>query len=196
MTSTGIIATVGTVTKFSISAADTVLSTTRVKPELDNTTTLGVDAQRWSDIYSVDGSFSGNLNTEVGGSNRVYNLGTDGDTDTEYLELRYDSNEGVIDTVATGSGATRDLLFKRDGVTKLELSANVTSHVDLRPLNNNAVSCGAANKRWYATYSKIIDASGDVVMAANVDCTGLPTSDPVVAGRLWNHNDTVKISAG
>ena len=35
-----------------------------------------------------------------------------------------------------------------------------------------------------------------VCYAANIDFTNLPTSDPSVAGRLWNDSNTVKISAG
>ena len=34
------------------------------------------------------------------------------------------------------------------------------------------------------------------VDGASVDFSGLPTSDPGVAGRLWNDSNTVKISAG
>lgn len=54
-----------------------------------------------------------------------------------------------------------------------------------------------------------IDASGDatfgedaivegnlMVDGAEVDFTGLPTSDPAVSGRLWNDSGTVKISTG
>ena len=41
-----------------------------------------------------------------------------------------------------------------------------------------------------------LDVTGDVVMAANVDFTGLPTSDPLVAGRLWNNSGVATISAG
>ena len=35
-----------------------------------------------------------------------------------------------------------------------------------------------------------------VCSAANIDFTNLPTSDPGVAGRLWNDSNTVKVSAG
>jgi hypothetical protein len=31
---------------------------------------------------------------------------------------------------------------------------------------------------------------------AQIDFGGLPTSDPSVAGRLWNDSGTVKVSAG
>ena len=45
------------------------------------------------------------------------------------------------------------------------------------------------------------DASGklevsDLIAGGNVDFSGLPTSDPAVAGRLWNDSGTLKISAG
>ena len=34
------------------------------------------------------------------------------------------------------------------------------------------------------------------IAGASVDFSGLPTSDPSVAGRLWNDSNTLKISAG
>lgn len=37
---------------------------------------------------------------------------------------------------------------------------------------------------------------GDANFQALVDMTGLPTSDPAIAGRLWNDSGTVKVSAG
>ena len=45
------------------------------------------------------------------------------------------------------------------------------------------------------------DASGtlklaDIIASGNIDFSGLPTSDPAVAGRLWNDSGTLKISAG
>lgn len=36
----------------------------------------------------------------------------------------------------------------------------------------------------------------DTVMPGSVTMSGLPTSDPAVAGRLWNDGGTLKISAG
>jgi hypothetical protein len=42
-----------------------------------------------------------------------------------------------------------------------------------------------------------ITASGNLkVDGSQVDFTNLPTSDPSVAGRLWNSASYVKISAG
>ena len=35
-----------------------------------------------------------------------------------------------------------------------------------------------------------------IVSASQIDFTGLPTSDPSIAGRLWNDRNTIKISVG
>lgn len=36
----------------------------------------------------------------------------------------------------------------------------------------------------------------DTIIPGSVTMSGLPTSDPAVAGRLWNDGGTVKVSAG
>lgn len=43
-----------------------------------------------------------------------------------------------------------------------------------------------------------LNGSGDLTIAfdGNVIVSGLPTSDPVVAGALWSDSGTVKVSAG
>ena len=78
----------------------------------------------------VDGSFSGNLITEVGGSQRVYNLGTEGDTDTEYLETSWSSNTATITPKITGSGAKRKLYLGASTVPEVRLTASRISIVD------------------------------------------------------------------
>ena len=186
-----------------------------VGTDTTNTVSLGTDAVRWSDVYSVDGSFSGNLNVESGGSQRIYNLGTEGDVDTEYLETSFTSNKAILTTKNTGTGVKRNLTMGDSTVSQLAIQAaqvliydgtNIAVRVDtfstefflngIKPNGNGVQTCGQLARRWANTYSVDGNFSGDVIMAANVDFTGLPTSDPLVAGRLWNHNDTMKISAG
>ena len=43
--------------------------------------------------------------------------------------------------------------------------------------------------------SSDLTVSGDTTLAAVIS-TSLPTSDPTVAGQLWNDAGTVKVSAG
>ena len=48
-----------------------------------------------------------------------------------------------------------------------------------------------------AVSATTVNASGAVVLSnAVVSLTALPTSDPGVAGRLWNDAGTLKVSAG
>ena len=174
-----------------------------------------VDDVTFNSVSAVDGSFTGTLDTEVGGSNRIFNVGSYGDADTEYLEINAAGNEFLMGVKETGSGTLRNfrigslttgnLTLQSGGESQLKYgsttklawgSSYIYTQANFYPGSTNAYSCGRTNNRWNGVYGVAGDFSGDVVMAANVDFTGLPTSDPVVAGRLWNHNDTVKISAG
>jgi hypothetical protein len=190
-----------------------------VIPTTDGTVELGMEGSRWENVASVDGSFSGNLNVESGGSQRIYNLGTEGDADTEFLDLSCTTNQYRITSDGTGAGSKSRNIYlgtalDQTGTTRGMLVSNsstIFSHggtlltikggdgilvnTHLIP-NISSFDCGSATKRWGTVYGVDGDFSGDVVMAANVDFTGLPTADPVVAGRLWNDGGTMKISAG
>jgi len=190
-----------------------LMSATEFRPaEALTVATLGSATRRWTNVYSVDGSFSGNLINEVGSSYKLYNLGTEGDADTEYLETSFVSNVATIAAKNDGSGTARGLTLTSDGTTRIEGSAtrlyvgallalNLFSstgqfNVNLQPASTGTKFCGSTSRRWSNVASVDGDFSGDVVMAANVDFTGLPTADPLVAGRLWNDSGTMKISAG
>ena len=250
--------------------------------------TLGTSSVPWNNVHSIDGDFSGSV--------KQYNLGSEGDTDTEYLETSWDSDKVTLYTKQTGAGLTREMTIGNssnrwrmtttgligvvNGGTKFSVSTNdiVVGVSRFKPANDDTTSLGLTSKRWAAVNTVDIDASGDVVvggdvqtskvkddsgsggflqltssqaqlgagslsvltatafnvtfeksllfnnttssigstsgnrlfklntqqinasddvvMAANVDFTGLPTSDPAVAGRLWNDGGTMKISAG
>jgi len=47
-----------------------------------------------------------------------------------------------------------------------------------------------------ATETQAVFGPLDTIMPGTVSMTGLPTSDPAVAGRIWNDGGTLKISAG
>ncbi len=79
-------------------------------------------------------------------------------------------------------------------------SGEIRVYKYLRP-SDTTIDIGSDANRFRTGYFSNVDSvdgdfSGDVIMAANVDFTGLPTADPVVAGRLWNDSGTLKISAG
>jgi hypothetical protein len=105
-------------------------------PATSNTHTLGEDARRWSNVASIDGSFTGTLDTEVGGSNRIFNLGSDADVaagDTEYLEIAVESNRFSICPKTTGAGVLRELIL---GTTTDTI--NTKFHGNLIPYDSNS----------------------------------------------------------
>jgi hypothetical protein len=95
-------------------------------PSVTGTIPLGTDTNRWSEVASVDGSFTGNLVSEVGGSYKLYNLGADGDTDTEYLDMSW-NNYFEISTQRTGSGAGKGYkLIAGTSRIQTDYSGNIT----------------------------------------------------------------------
>jgi hypothetical protein len=160
----------------------------------------------FNSINCVDGSFSGTLDTEVGGSYKLYNLGTEGDADTEYLETSFVSNVATIAVKKDGSGTARGLTLTSDGTTRIEGSAtrlyagallalNIFSstgqfNVNLQPASSGTKFCGSTSRRWSLVGSVDGDFSGTMTLS------NLPTSDPAAAGQLWNDSGTVKISSG
>ena len=167
-------------------------------PDNNGTKSSGLSNRRWSTVYSVDGSFTGNLDTEVGGSNRLFNLGSDGDTDTEYLETSWDTNKAYILTKATGAGTQRDLYIGdstgasntliQGGAVRLYDGTTLMQNVDslqntmykgVRPNADAVVPLGYSGRRWSSVASVDADFSG------NIKAENLPTSDPGVPGQFY-----------
>ena len=168
-----------------------------IRPTADGVQTCGMDVLRWATVYGVDGSFSGNLNVEDGGAFQFYGLGTEGDTNTEYLRFDTVGNDFELATVATGTGSAGSLYIGAGGSSNVMFRSDHTRIFQyLRPQTTNTVDMGTDALRFRKSYFTDGDFSGDIIVAANVDFTGLPTSDPVVAGRIWNDSGTMKISAG
>ena len=93
-------------------------------PIFDGSLDLGLSTNRWANVYSVDGSFTGNLVSEVGGTQRLYGLGTEGDVDTEYVETGYVFGKPTIQSLATGTGVAKDLLVGNPAGARLEVRPN------------------------------------------------------------------------
>ena len=72
----------GTVLAWGYTSSSYAYITTTFFPSVDGSFSSGKSTNRWSNVYSVDGSFSGNLISETGGSIRQYGLGIEGDADT------------------------------------------------------------------------------------------------------------------
>lgn len=57
-------------------------------------------------------------------------------------------------------------------------------------------SHGEISLKTVGTERLNISSAGLATFSAGIVCSSMPTSDPSVAGQLWNDSGTVKISAG
>ena len=120
-------------------------------------------------------------NTSYGGFNWKSGGGSDDGGGTELMRLR-GSRLGIMNpnppkTLSvsgdiSGSG-TLEILGNITGSGNLEIAGNISGS------NSSTGSIGSLK-----------------VSGASIDFTNLPTSDPSIAGRLWNDSGTLKISAG
>ena len=60
---------------------------------------------------------------------------------------------------------------------------------------NVGIGTASPTQKLHIVGNTFID-GGLKINAANIDFTGLGTTDPAVAGRLWNNEGTLKISSG
>jgi hypothetical protein len=169
------------------------------------------DDVTFNSVGCVDGSFSGNLTSEVGGSYKLYNLGAEGDADTEYLDMFWNSNIATIQPKSAGSGAARNMdiaTASGRGRIRFESSGNVALMYDssnnlfigngyvqvtkqLLPSVTGTTPLGNSANRW----SNVASVDGD--FSGNMTLSNLPTSDPAVAGRLYTTTGgSLKVSAG
>jgi hypothetical protein len=162
-----------------------------IYPLTTNTSDVGTSSSRFANVYSVNGSFTGNLTSEVGGSIRVYGLGVEGDTDTEFLQV---DNNGVayrLNTASTGSGTNRRLELQIGGSRRFTMDAvscyfygSTGGYIyyggnKLRPQSGQSVDIGSDTNRFENYYGVDGDFSG------NITAENLPTSDPGVPGQFY-----------
>lgn len=127
-------------------------------------------------------------------------------TDTSNADL-------TIGTQGTGNIVVDAGIIARTGDLELDVSGNLYLDADGGTMFLQDGSAGTFGQFIRAGSNDLTIASGSTqaliftganaafqghlsVSGAQVDFTNLPTSDPSVAGRLWNDSGTVKISAG
>ena len=148
--------------------------------------TLGLVNKRWANVYSEDGSFSGNLNVEPGGSYKIYNLGTEGDADTEFISMGWATNDFEITADKTGTGTVQDIDISGNQValrhnngssisTRLSVdSSSVKVWRNMFGGSDGLYSCGTTTNRWANVASVDGDFSGTVT-AIEGDFSGAVT---------------------
>ena len=147
---------------------------TSLKPAGDGASILaGRMAIVGANVASVDGSFSGNLVSEVGGSYKIYNLGTEGDADTEYLEISHDGTRFKIDARSTGTGTNQEVGIGRAGsMSMIHNGSGGTKTRSLVPQINDTYVLGSTNLRYANVVSVDGDFSGTVIARELSDLEG------------------------
>ena len=130
-------------------------------------------------------------------SNDNLELGTSG-TGTVKTDstLHLHSATPIIQFQRTDNANTPGISFlgangTEGGSIKFDGTDGTTNEIILSSFHSSAVT---ERLRVTTTGAKVTGSLA--VTGAQVDFTALPTSDPSVAGRLWNDSGTVKISAG
>jgi len=130
-----------------------------------------------SDVFNINTSQSivtvnddlivGNsLINETGGSYKLYNLGTEGDTDTEYLETSFVFDKPTIQTLATGTGVARDLT----------VGTRTGARLEVRPVSGQSFLYDGSGSNIIGVTSSGISLTGGTVYPAADDTTDLGTA--------------------
>ena len=130
-------------------------------------------------------------NTDPDGSvtegNHIFKVDESGDTTIKGdLTVTDITANSLTTNVISSNGSNADISIQPSGTGDVLLGA-------LR-VNGTTLDSSDSTK---ITLAEAVDVNGNlVVTGAQIDFTNLPTSDPSVAGRLYNDSGVVKISAG
>ncbi len=178
-----------------------LLSFKNVIPQFGNLS-IGRDNARFQEAYLVDGSFSGNLNVETSGSYKLYALGTEGDADTEYLEISHNGTEFFLNSLSTGTGTAQSVAIGRANAASMKHNGSGGSNSrSIVPQITNTYVIGANGLRYNYGYfnngdfNGLLSASGISVDGA-VILTGTSYVDPMVSGQVWQSGQYLRISHG
>ena len=139
-----------------------------------------------SDIILSDGS-----TITVGGGSG--SLSIDGDVSVDSLSPTGSNFRVGLIHMFGGAGSTRSVIIDASG-------ARASANTGFLGINDTGLMRGASTGDL-----KVVERVGsalgnlelsNLIASGNVDLSGLPTSDPAVAGRLYNDSGILKISAG
>jgi len=122
----------------------------------------------------------------------------------EVLAVRSNGDNAILannDTAgyigfATGTGAPTRLTIDSDGKMGVNATPSGTFHTVGLAGTTAMMVVGASGNNIANFYDSSSAAQLTITSAGGIVCSSMPTSDPSVAGQLWNDSGTVKISAG
>ena len=145
---------------------------------LTNQGRLGIGTTSPSEMLTVAGNISASGELIIGSNEKLY-LNKSEDT---YIQ----SMAGDIARIV--AGGNQMLILDYDTGNRAVFGNGTKVYIGS---NNNALPTAELQVQG------MISGSGNLkIDGSQVDFTNLPTSDPGVAGRLWNDSNTLKVSAG
>ena len=150
-------------------------------------------------FQNMDGSLAEKFRVTLGGAKvtGILQIG-DGSSSDNYagfgddddLKIFHNGSHSIVRETGTGS------LYIQSN-NNVILGKDTGSEFFVRGLADAAVELYHNNIKKFETTSGGVSVIGNLIAdGSQIDFTNLPTSDPGVAGRLWNDSNTVKISAG
>lgn len=147
--------------------------------------------------------------TLEGATSATFTL-SDSSSVNQYAEFYYSSDSGGAFNLTSGNnGAYGTINLRQDNgtavVTRLQFDASGNFKVNnqagatrlqLNTSGTTSVWDGSALKDVVHTGGGQTITGNITITGSTVKLTGLPTSDPVDAGALWNDSGTLKVSAG
>lgn len=132
----------------------------------------------------------------------IYNTYTDA-SNYERGFMRWNANVLEIGNEKAGTGTIRTVRIGPKGAnTTLQLGPNYDVSVGT---NNLTLKCGATTILNANDFNTTLGSGSNAIylssasislLSASISLPSIPTSDPAVAGRIWNDSGTLKISAG
>ena len=112
------------------------------------------------------------------------------------LVSQFESSNNTTSQIQVTNSSGNDAYFGISG-SRLVLNNNNygADHFSMDSSGNVGIGTSSPEEKLHVVGDTFID-GGLKVNAANIDFTGLGTSDPGVTGRLWSDRGVLKISAG
>ena len=154
---------------------------------INNTTITGMDTNA---NITIEPNGTGDILLKAGGQVGIGNVGSPDS------QLHIKSASSIITLQRTADANKPGLDFQNsNGNVRAELRMDGTSGTSNEVFVNTYDGSSTA-ERFRVGHTQVKVTGNFQATGAQIDFTALPTSDPSVAGRLWNDSGTVKISAG
>ena len=154
---------------------------------INNTTITGMDTNA---NITIEPNGTGDILLKAGGQVGIGNVGSPDS------QLHIKSASSIITLQRTADANKPGIDFQNSngnvrGELRMDGTSGTSNEVFIKTHDGSSLA-----ERLRVGHTQVKVTGNFQATGAQIDFTALPTSDPSVAGRLWNDSGTVKISAG